>query len=358
MKLSQETIVRILTALLPRDTLRKAYHRYSALCAKLKYGDSTFPRIFSIEINTHCNRACTYCPNSISPQKAERMKPAVFLAVVERLREIRYGGVVDFVFFSEPTLHPDLAGCIKLVKDRVPNAITRICTNGDLLDEAKVKTLLAAGLARIYVMRHNPTPAGWRERMERLAQRFSGLFVPMDIDEVENTTGLHDFGGRVPVRKARVPMRRNGHAYCNVHTHCAQIGVQGDWLLCCVDYERTVTLGNLCEQSILEIWKSPGFRSLRRDLDAGIAKLPVCRRCPCLTLPVERRNAKRGESPSSSPDQWSGHCYRCGHLLNKERVHRLHFAAGKPPQHLCDRCFRELIGTGAGIKPANETTPL
>jgi len=172
------------------------------------------------------------------------------------MHDIDYAGVVDFIFFSEPTLHPRLAECVAQVRARVPKAIMRISTNGDLLTEQNVRKLAGAGLSRIYTMRHNPTPAGWKERIGELAAKFPGMFVRMDIDELEQTTGLHDFGGKVPVKKVRGRQMRDGHPFCDVHTHIAQIGVNGDWLLCCVDYERTVSFGNLVQKSIMEIWKT------------------------------------------------------------------------------------------------------
>jgi sulfatase maturation enzyme AslB (radical SAM superfamily) len=279
--------VRALTTVLPRDTLRKLYSRYIAQVFKFKYGDPTFPRIFSIEINSHCNRACTYCPNFVVPQKPQLMPKETFDKIVERLRDIKYSGVVDFIFFSEPTLHPQLAERIAQVREQVPWCSTRICTNGDLLTEEKVEKLVSNGLDRIYVMRHNPTPAGWVERIKALSRKYLGIFVLMDIDILESTNGLHDFEGLVKVKKLRGRQMKNGKPFCDVHTHVAQIGINGDWLLCCVDYGRTTKFGNLLQEDIISIWKKPGFSKIRRDLLNGVAKLPKCQECPCIREPRE-----------------------------------------------------------------------
>lgn len=279
-------LIRFLTVAVPRDLLRRIYHRYSSVVSWLRYRDATFPRIISIEINTHCNRACEYCPNVAVPQKRQLMDAKVFMAVVERLRDIRYAGVVDFIFFSEPTIHPALAGCIALVKNRVPWCSTRICTNGDRLTEEYVTQLRDAGLDRIYAMRHRPVSKVWenglRSKMRELAGKFPGLFVLMDIDEVERTSGLHNFEGLVKVDKIRGRQMRDGHPFCDVHTHVAQITVNGDWILCCVDYAKTLSFGNLMNKGFLEIWRSPFFVRLRMELRSGHARLPKCQECPCM----------------------------------------------------------------------------
>lgn len=284
----KHTIVRILTRLLGLETLRNVYRWYITAASFIKYGDGSFPRIVSIEVNTHCNRACSYCPNSFAPQKARLIATPVFEAIVERLREIKYGGVVDFIFFSEPLLHPMLADLVRRVKERVPWCMARICTNGDLLTVEKVRELLRAGLDRIYVMRHNPTPDGWRDNISKLDKMFPGIFVRMDIDDVEREQGLHDFEGTVKVNKVRAPTYRNGRPSCTVHTHCAQIGVNGDWILCCVDYGKTMTFGNIIHESFFEIWNKPGFVSVRSKLKSGVPVSSKCAKCPCL---VDRTNA-------------------------------------------------------------------
>jgi MoaA/NifB/PqqE/SkfB family radical SAM enzyme len=281
----KRTLVRILTATIPLKVLRKIYIAYSYVAAQLRYGDWRFPRIISIEISTHCNRACSYCPNVIYPQKPRLIKQEVIEKIISRIGEIRYSGVVDFIFFSEPTLNPKLPEYVAMVKKAAPRCIPRICTNGDLLNSENVKALVDAGLDRIYVMRHNPTPEGWRENIEALAKEFPGVFVRMDIDEVERVEGLHDFNGLLEVKKHRGRHIVDGRARCQVHRHVAQFTVDGDWNLCCVDYAKTKSFGNLIPSSIMEIWNSPGFVRSRYMLEDGAPATSTCKTCTCL---VER----------------------------------------------------------------------
>lgn len=276
----RRNLVRSLTNVVEFSALRKLYACWMAWTNYLKYGDPEFPRMISIEINSHCNRACSYCPNAVAPQTARLIKEDVFKYIVHRIAEIDYSGVIDFIFFSEPTLHPKLEEYIRYVKSQVPKCIPRICTNGDLLTTAKVRALENAGLDRIYVMRHVPTPEGWVNRIRTLDEEFPGLFVRMDIEELEKTQGLNHYGGVVQVKKVMGGERNlDGSPSCRVHTHVAQITIDGDWNLCCTDFGKTFQFGSLLERSIMEIWNDHKFVAMRSSLRSGNPVLEVCKTC-------------------------------------------------------------------------------
>jgi len=274
--------IRYLTRHMDCAALRKMYHIYAYAVNWVNHGNPLFPRMMTIEINSHCNRACSYCPNFIAPQAARLIKPEVFRKIVDRIAEIDYAGVVDFIFFSEPTLHPKLAEYMAHLTERAPRCIPRISTNGDFLTETSVQRLLDAGINRIYAMRHLPTPEGWPERIARLSDRFPGLFVRMDIEQVETTVGLNHYGGLVKVRHLMKPETNSvGKAVCRVHAHLAQFTIDGDWDLCCTDFGKTYRFGNLLDQSIMEIWNQPAFVAIRRGLRDGRPPLPICKSCFC-----------------------------------------------------------------------------
>ena len=279
MKIKHQT-VKLLTKYVPRELLRKVYATYIAGVHQIKYGDSTFPRIITIEINSHCNRACTYCPNVVAPQTAKLINPADFEIIAKRIGDIKYTGVVDFIFFSEPTLHKRLAEYISIVKKYTPHCLPRISTNGDFLTHESVESYVKAGLDRVYVMRHVPTPEGWVERIQKLATEFPGVFTVMDIEELEKSIGLNNYGGVVDIQKVLDGGKNtDGSPSCKVHQHIAQITVTGDWNLCCTDFAKTYKFGNLIETDILTIWRSKRFTQMRADLRAGKAVLQVCKDC-------------------------------------------------------------------------------
>src|SRR5208283_1725727 len=67
---------------------------------------------------------------------------------------------------------------------------------------------------------------------------------------------------------------------CRRPFHTLVLTWEGQALLCCVDYKRTVKLGNIHEQSLYEIWNGPWAAQLRRDyLARQFKRLPTCATC-------------------------------------------------------------------------------
>jgi radical SAM protein with 4Fe4S-binding SPASM domain len=61
------------------------------------------------------------------------------------------------------------------------------------------------------------------------------------------------------------------------------INFDGAVSACCVDWSRDVVVGNVCEQSLSEIWDGDVLRDLRLlHLDGRRSENPACRSCQYL----------------------------------------------------------------------------
>ena len=58
-----------------------------------------------------------------------------------------------------------------------------------------------------------------------------------------------------------------------------RISVDGDMLLCCLDYDRAHKFGNIADKSIRELWYSPEAKEARRLVGGGIPATPLCDGC-------------------------------------------------------------------------------
>ncbi len=69
------------------------------------------------------------------------------------------------------------------------------------------------------------------------------------------------------------------HGYCfGMRDHFA-ILYTGDVVLCCVDFDGKTSVGNLREQSLLEILQSPQMENIMKGLQKNRLVHPYCRRC-------------------------------------------------------------------------------
>jgi len=53
----------------------------------------------------------------------------------------------------------------------------------------------------------------------------------------------------------------------------------GQGILCCNDYHGAVDLGNVRDQSLVEIWNSPAMHQYRLHLQNKNRHLPLCDKC-------------------------------------------------------------------------------
>ncbi|MBT6295092.1 MAG: SPASM domain-containing protein [Nitrospina sp.] len=58
-----------------------------------------------------------------------------------------------------------------------------------------------------------------------------------------------------------------------------QLDYKGNVLLCCNDYYRKHSFGNIWSDQIEKIWQKESFSLLRGELRNGVANLEICRIC-------------------------------------------------------------------------------
>jgi radical SAM protein with 4Fe4S-binding SPASM domain len=63
------------------------------------------------------------------------------------------------------------------------------------------------------------------------------------------------------------------------------IAYDGNVILCCHDYLNTVKLGNIKTERLLDIWKKPYYKQLRKELKMGESKLDLYKKCKIGRLP-------------------------------------------------------------------------
>ncbi len=99
-------------------------------------------------------------------------------------------------------------------------------------------------------------------------------FTPVSIrgDKVERLTRNLDF--RMPVKSCR-------YTYpCNTLFGAITVVADGSVVLCCIDYDAKIRLGDLNNQTLKQVWESEQFQKIRRlQMDGGCADMPMCRNC-------------------------------------------------------------------------------
>jgi cyclic pyranopterin phosphate synthase len=227
--------------------------------------DSDWFTVVEIEVNSRCNRRCSYCPVSLpdrQPQQA-MMSDETFLHFVKELRQVGYSSRLSYHHYNEPLLRLDLERLVAIVKSDLPKCSQVLYTNGDLLSNKRYEALRDAGIDHFIVTRHDGSSFPEREAQT--------ILLPEDLI-LTNRGGLMATVAHLN-SALEIP--------CYAPADMLVVTVEGDVLLCCDDADRTQVMGNILHQSLKEIWFSPRFSRIRELLKQGrrVEASPICAKC-------------------------------------------------------------------------------
>jgi radical SAM protein with 4Fe4S-binding SPASM domain len=219
-----------------------------------------------IETQTDCNRKCSFCAHGIDrPVIKDKLEQDTFVKILDELSEIDFRGSIGLCHINEPLLDPNIVDKIRLTREKCPHAFISLVSNGDLLTENLYADLLDAGLNKIkisvYSQRHLEDLGRWRSRQ-------GIIFVDMfsDLSSLENRTG--QLIGFEPVD---LP--------CYRPSQMLVIKASGKVALCCSDMYGDHIMGDVLDESLVDIWYSQKFQKYRVQLKTGREGLKPCEDC-------------------------------------------------------------------------------
>jgi hypothetical protein len=250
-----------------------------------------------IELTNRCNAYCNFCPRDKTPQQGF-IAMEVFRQAANRARE--EGLVVMLAGQGESTIHPEFELCIDyLAEQKIPFGLT---TNASLLTAARARHLLERGIMRmtfsagdlgddyeeVYGLDFKNTLENIRHFTQLNRDEFSGqcdIWISLVEHEInygkreeikqfwENEIGVNGVfsyrqisrGGACDngyyflkssrfVNEAIDAMKNSGiSSLCNLAFTAPFIGWNGQYYVCCSDYEKKVPLGSVYDYSIAEM---------------------------------------------------------------------------------------------------------
>ncbi|MCP3776459.1 SPASM domain-containing protein [Paenibacillus sp. MZ04-78.2] len=242
--------------------------------------DKLFSMI-EVEVNSHCNRTCWYCPNSISKrQESGEMKPELFQRLMEQLRSLDFAGRISFHFYGEPLLCKNLDLFVGMASEYIPRARPIIYTNGDLLDAKRLRNLLELGIKKFIVTQHVGAKHKFKEVFVQLSEEEKEQVVYLDHSDLV----LSNRGGIL----SKVPHQSKASSICMVPSNLVVVTVMGNVLPCFEDFNQKLVMGNINEQHIAEIWNNERFSAFRKLLSEGHRnQSEICKNCNNVSVQTE-----------------------------------------------------------------------
>ena len=284
-----------------------------------------FPRIIDVELTNTCNYRCICCPTGAGTVTRRKgiMKDEVFYRILDEAKE--HKTPIRFTVFGEPLLHPKLIDFIKATKSA--GLICHINTNGNLLTDQMVSDFVEIPLDSIKFSMQGVDRGTYREIrnidfFDDLLDRIKCLYqargdgslpyihintsITDETDEQCNqfkeatSTFCDKFSiGRtkaesVDVEQANlnadeedrlrslISKQTISKRYYDCKEVFEKITVYWDGRVtaCCADYDNLMSLGDIFQNSIKELWSSDKANYYREMLaDWRHFELPCCKDC-------------------------------------------------------------------------------
>lgn len=270
-----------------------------------------------IETTNLCNAKCIMCPHPIMKRKKEIMNDITFNKIIERLREEMITPVVIILNgFGDPLTDNKIFERVKKLKKYFSHSAVKFYTNLGFADEKCIKNILNCGLDEINISFNGATKQSYEKTMGisykktlanleklisernktggKLLIRISMATVRTNNNEEKvfinkwkkrvdsvSVNRVHTYGGAVMDVSGEKTINFNKETFpCKYLWNTIVIGVNGDFFLCCLDYEGKYNFGNIREDRILDAFYSKAFEEIRvKHLKREIKDIPICYKC-------------------------------------------------------------------------------
>ena len=265
----------------PEKTIKKNLLRRSAFVDNelVIHKGVPLPTWIELSLIDVCNRSCSFCPKSeenIAPDTYQKMSRTLIDKLSEELIQIKFKGAFALCGYGEPLLHKD----ILYITEKLSKAgSVEIVTNGDVLTSKMMKNLYDSKASRLLISMYDGP-----QQIKKFKKMIIDSKVPDDFvilrdrwyDEGQN------FGVKLTNRAGTINI---GNQVKNIHTTCYYPSYQflidwnGDVFLCPQDWQRRVSMGNIMQENIFNIWIGPSFDKFRKNLLKGKRIDSPCKAC-------------------------------------------------------------------------------
>ena len=258
----------------------------------LKNGVPPFSSV-EFSINGACNRRCFFCPRVNEedyPNILQNLDMSAFKNLIKDLKSIDFNGRFSFTGFCEPLLTKNLDEYIFEISSNLKNSIIEIVSNGDVLitkkGDSMLKKLFEAGLTRIRVSLYDgPHQIKIFEDIQKKNSLTNDQFMIrkryLGPDESYGIT-ISNRAGSVKLQNEhfklealKEPLKKP----CYYPFYKVLIDHDGAVLMCSNDWKKEKIYGNICNESLLDIWSNYEFNEIRKKLLSSDRNYDPCKLC-------------------------------------------------------------------------------
>lgn len=264
-----------------------------------KYMD--YPKEVNIETTGRCNAKCVFCPHDSLERKNTQMEDVLFFKIISDLKEIPKELLYNISPFkvNEPLMDKTFFDKMEIINRELPNAYIRFFSNFNMATDEHIKRLFRIkNLSQIWISLNSMDNLEYKqlmglnldktlENIDKLLRykKNNGINKKIVISRVnDNTSNDNIFVDKLKARfkenmdQIKISLIPRGewidhNSFNKVTTYekmeCLRwfeisICCTGEVSFCCMDGKCEYSIGNVNNQSILEIYNNPKFKDLRK----------------------------------------------------------------------------------------------
>ena len=266
----------------PSTTIKKNIKRRTLIVDEniRFYKKIPLPTWIELSLIDVCNRSCSFCPKSdpsIAPDTFQSMSRLLIDKLSSELQKINYGGAIALCGYGEPLLHKDI---IYITRKLSKVSSVEIVTNGDALTSKMLKNLHSANASRVLVSMYDGP-----EQIKKFKKIIKSSKVPEELVILRDRWYDKDnnFGVKLTNRTGTIKIgnqvSNSTHTTCFYPSYQFLIDWNGDVFLCPQDWQRRVSMGNMMQENIFNIWAGKIITRYRKELLKGKRASSPCNTC-------------------------------------------------------------------------------
>ena len=257
------------------------------LINSLKSGGIQGPSVIELNVIAKCNRSCSFCPISDKDFYKNndydgKMDKEFFHIFINELIHINFSGKVLFAALCEPLLHKDIYYFVSSLRKEVDNLTIEIVTNGDVLNASRLKRLFDEGLDVLCISMYDGD-----HQIQHFKEMIKEANVPEDKVRLRRRylkngnygMTISNKGGLVDTSEVTIKEELPLKKICYYPFYHMMLDFNGDVMPCCHDWQKKYIIGNLNDNSIMEIWTGKKEEFLRRNLSNSNRNIDPCKEC-------------------------------------------------------------------------------
>ncbi len=268
----------------PKETILKNIERKKPILDRDPQYHKGLPLPSWIELSLIdvCNRSCSFCPKSdetIAPNTYQKMQMILIDKLVSDLKKINYQGAFCLCGYGEPMLHKDY---LKIANKLGSVGGVEIITNGDMINKKKLIEIFESKTTRLLISLYDGP-----DQILKFENMIEECKIPRDFVILRDRwySDKVDYGVKLTNRTGTIKIGNQPNIKDYQNKKCFYTAYQllidwnGDVFLCPQDWQRRVTMGNIMQKDIFDIWKGPILSKFRKELLNGQRKSNPCNLC-------------------------------------------------------------------------------